>query len=230
VTFLEVPAGPPLGLGLDALPYEAVEVDLPAGTLLALYTDGLIESRDHDIDEGLDELRRLLATPAPTLGAACDTVLDALLPDHPADDTALLLARTCGLDDHQVASWDLPADPAIVANARTRTGEALAAWGLDKLALTTQLVVSELVTNAIRHARGPIGLRLIRTSTLTCEVSDTSSAAPHLRRARTFDEGGRGLLLVAMLTDRWGSRPTANGKIIWAERRLPAPRRPLHRD
>jgi serine phosphatase RsbU (regulator of sigma subunit)/anti-sigma regulatory factor (Ser/Thr protein kinase) len=224
VTFLDVPAGPPLGLGLDVLPYEAVEVDLPTGTLLALYTDGLIESRDHDIDEGLHELRRLLATPAPTLDAACETVLDALLPDHPADDTALLLARTCSLEDHQIASWDLPADPAVVARARTQTGDQLAAWGLDELAFTTELVVSELVTNAIRYGRGPVGLRLIRTGTLTCEVSDTSSAAPHLRRAGTFDENGRGLFLVARLTDRWGSRCTSDGKTIWAEQRLPAPR------
>ena len=220
VTFLEVPAGPPLGLGLDALPYEAVDVDLPAGTLLALYTDGLIESRDHDIDEGLNELRRLLATPAPTPDVACKRVLDALLPDHPADDAALLLARTRALDDHQVAFWDLSADPAVVAHARTQTGDQLAAWGLDELAFTTELVVSELVTNAILHGRGPIGLRLIRTGILTCEVSDTGGAAPHLRRAGTLDENGRGLLLVARLTHRWGSRPTADGKTIWAELRF----------
>jgi integral membrane sensor domain MASE1/serine phosphatase RsbU (regulator of sigma subunit)/anti-sigma regulatory factor (Ser/Thr protein kinase) len=221
VTFLEVPAGPPLGLGLglglDALPYEAIDIDLPTGTLLALYTDGLIESRDHDIDEGLHELRRLLATPAPTLDAACKSVLDALLPDHPADDTALLLARTRALDDHQVAFWALSADPASVAHARAQSSVQLAAWGLGELAFTTELVVSELVTNAIRHGRGPIGLRLIRTNILTCEVSDTGGAAPHLRQAGTLDENGRGLLLVARLTHRWGSRPTTDGKTIWAE-------------
>jgi PAS domain S-box-containing protein len=226
--FLEVPAGPPLGLGLglDALPREAVEVDLPPGTLLALYTDGLVESRDHDIDEGLDELRRVLATPAPTLDAACDSVLDALLPDHPDDDAALLLARTRSLDDGQVVCWDLPADPAVVAHARRQTCDQLAVWGLGEMAFTTELVVSELVTNAVRYSRGPVGLRLIRAGTLTCEVSDTSSAAPHLRRAGTCDEGGRGLLLVARLTDRWGSRLTADGKTVWAEQSLPAPSGP----
>ncbi|MFJ9870423.1 ATP-binding protein [Streptomyces sp. NPDC101165] len=60
--------------------------------------------------------------------------------------------------------------------------------------------------------------------TLTCEVFDASSTAPHLRRARTFDEGGRGLLLVAQLADRWGTRHGREGKVIWAEQALPAER------
>ncbi len=219
VTFLDVPAGPPLGLG--GLPFEAIELTLPVGSLLVLYTDGLVESRDRDIDDGLHDLCRLLATPAPSLDAACDTVLDGLLPSHPNDDAALLIARTHGLDDSQVVSWELPAEPAVVARSRAQTGDQLAAWGLDELAFTTELVVSELVTNAIRHGRGPIELRLIRTSTLTCEVSDASGGAPHLRRAHAFDEDGRGLLLVAQLTKRWGSRHTADGKTIWAEQSLP---------
>jgi serine phosphatase RsbU (regulator of sigma subunit)/anti-sigma regulatory factor (Ser/Thr protein kinase) len=222
VTFLDVPAGPPLGLGLGGPSFEGVELDLPVGTMLALYTDGLVESREHDIDYGLHKLCRVLAKPAPSLEAACDSVLDGLLPEHPADDAALLLARTRGLDEGQVAFWELPADPAVVARARAWTGHQLAAWGLDELCFTTELVVSELVTNAIQHGSGPIGLRLIRTNTLTCEVSDTGGAAPRLRRTRVFDEDGRGLLLVAQLTHRWGSRPTANGKTIWAEQSLPA--------
>ncbi|MGW1364410.1 ATP-binding protein [Streptomyces chartreusis] len=86
----------------------------------------------------------------------------------------------------------------------------------------TELLVSELVTNAIRYGRPPISLRLIRDSGLVCEVSDASSTAPHLRRARTYDEGGRGLLLVAQLSERWGTRHAADGKIIWAQQRLPA--------
>jgi serine phosphatase RsbU (regulator of sigma subunit) len=104
VTFLDVPAGPPLGLGLDGLSFDPVEVDLPVGALLAFYTDGLVESRGRDIDDGLDALRRALATPAPTLDVACDAVLAALLPARPADDAALLLARTRSLDADQVAS------------------------------------------------------------------------------------------------------------------------------
>jgi hypothetical protein len=211
------------GSGTRHLP---VELDLPAGTLLALYTDGLVESRDRDIDDGMHEFCRVLAKPAPALDAAYDNVIDGMLPEHPADDAALLLARVRAMDDDQVAFWELPADPAVVADARARTVEALAAWGLGEFAPATELVVSELVTNAIRHGRGPVGLRLIRTGVLTCEVSDTSGAAPHRRRAGTFDEGGRGLLLVAHLTRRWGSRPTADGKTIWAEQALPTPRPP----
>jgi anti-sigma regulatory factor (Ser/Thr protein kinase) len=223
VRLLDVPAGPPLGVG--GRPFEAVELNLPAGTLLALYTDGLVESRDRDIDDGIDALRRLLVKPAPFLGNVCDTLLDTLLPEHPTDDAALLLVRTRGLDASQVASWDLPTDPAVVAHARAQTSDQLAVWGLDELTFTTELIVSELVTNAIRHGRGPIGLRLIRTSTLTCEVTDTSNTAPHLRRAHTLDENGRGLLLVAQLTQRWGSRPSARGKTIWAEQTVGVARR-----
>ncbi|WP_181802094.1 ATP-binding protein, partial [Streptomyces shenzhenensis] len=123
----------------------------------------------------------------------------------------------------QVATWEVPADPEHVARVRTLTTGQLGAWKLDELSFTTELVVSELVTNAIRYGGPPIRLRLIRdTGTLICEVSDGSSTAPHLRRARVFDEGGRGLLLVARLSRRWGTRQTAAGKTIWCEQALPA--------
>ena len=220
VGFLDLPAGPPLGLG--GLPFESIEIELPAGSILALYTDGLIESRDYDIDIGLERLRRALTRPVPSLETTCDNVLAAVLPDRPADDVALLIARTHALEGDRVATWDLPADPAIVADARKQVAARLAGWGLDDAAFITGLVVSELVTNAIRHAGSPIQLRLIRDRTLICEVSDGSSTAPHLRRARVFDEGGRGLLLVSQLTQRWGTRQTPQGKTIWAEQALPA--------
>ena len=220
-SFLDLPAGPPLGLG--GLPFESSEVELPAGSVLALYTDGLIESRYDDIDLGLERLRRALTHQDRSLETTCDNVLKAVLPDRPADDVALLIARTHALDDDQVATWDLPADPAIVAAARRQVAERLANWGLHDAAFTTELVVSELVTNAIRHAQSPIQLRLIRDRTLICEVSDGSSTAPHLRRARAFDEGGRGLFLVSRLTVRWGTRQTPHGKTIWAEQALPGP-------
>jgi anti-sigma regulatory factor (Ser/Thr protein kinase) len=219
VSLLDLPAGPPLGLG--GLPFESTEIELPAGSVLALYTDGLIESRNRDIDLGFDLLRHALASREPSLETACDTVLAAVLEDSPADDVALLIARTQVLNDDQVATWDLAVDPAVVPGARRQVVTLLADWGLDDVAFITELVVSELITNAIRYARGPIQLRLIHDRALICEVSDGSSTAPHLRRARAFDEGGRGLLLVSQLTQRWGSRQTLQGKTIWTEQTLP---------
>ncbi len=215
VSFLDLPAGPPLGLG--GLPFESAEIELPAGSVLALYTDGLIESRGQDIDLGLERLRCALAHPAPSLDTTCDNVLKAVIPGRAEDDVALLVARTQALDSDRVATWDLPADPAIVAGTRRQVAGQLASWGLDDAVFTTELIVSELVTNAMRHAEPPIQLRLIRDRALICEVSDGSSTAPHLRRARVFDEDGRGLLLVSQLAQRWGTRQTPHGKIIWTE-------------
>ncbi|MFF7134468.1 MULTISPECIES: SpoIIE family protein phosphatase [unclassified Streptomyces] len=220
VRFLNLPAGPPLGLG--GLPFESVEVELEEGSLLALYTDGLIEAADRDIEVGLDLLRGALAENAGPLEETCDEVLRAVLPSRPADDIVLMLARTSALDTAKVRTWHLPRDPAGVARARKSASEQVTAWGLGDAAFATELIVSELVTNAVRYGDDPIVLRLIRDSALICEVSDGSSTAPHLRRARVFDEGGRGLLLVAQMAERWGSRQTAGGKTIWAELGLPA--------
>ncbi|QJT06103.1 SpoIIE family protein phosphatase [Streptomyces asoensis] len=215
VEILDLPPGPPLGLG--GLPFEAAELELPEGSLLALYTDGLVESRDHDVDAGLATLRHALAQPAPSLEAICDNVIEALLPHRPDDDVALLLARTHALGAGQVATWDLAAEPAAVARARSDVSRQLSEWGLEELDFTAELVVSELVTNAIRYGRPPIRLRLIHDRALLCEVSDGSSTTPHLRRARVFDEGGRGLLLVAQLAEHWGTRHARRGKTVWAE-------------
>ncbi|MER5942330.1 SpoIIE family protein phosphatase [Streptomyces sp. NPDC001928] len=212
-------AGPPLGVG--GLPFEAMEVELPEGALVALYTDGLIEDRDRDIDHATAELCRALTAPAESLDALCDGVLKAVLPEDPSDDVALLLARTRALGADRIATWDVAPDPEHVATSRQAATDQLTEWGLDEAAFVTELVVSELVTNAIRYGAPPIQLRLIRDRTLICEVSDGSSTSPHLRRAHAYDEGGRGLLLVAQLTQRWGSRQTDSGKTIWAEQPLP---------
>ncbi|MDX2761842.1 SpoIIE family protein phosphatase [Streptomyces europaeiscabiei] len=222
---LDLPAGPPLGLG--GLPFESLETELPEGGLLALYTDGLIQSRDGEnngggtgIVDGVTRLRRILATPAASLDALCDRVLGAVLPERPTDDVALLVARPRALDPDLVATWDVASDPSSVAEARKNALSRLESWGLNDAAFVTELVVSELVTNAIRHAEPPVQLRLIHDRSLICEVSDGSSTTPHMRRARTYDEGGRGLLLVAQLTERWGTRPTPTGKTIWTEQTL----------
>ncbi|MGW0833179.1 SpoIIE family protein phosphatase [Streptomyces prunicolor] len=214
---VDLPAGPPLGLG--GLPFESAEFELPEGTVLALYTDGLIENRDRDLDVSQRLLFDALYAPSDSLDETCDRILHAVLPPGgAADDVALLLARTQGLPAEQVSTWDIPADPALVAPIRKQVVEQLDSWNMSEAGFTAELVVSELVTNAIRYGAHPIRLRLIHdATTLICEVSDTNHTAPHLRRAKTWDEGGRGLLLVAQLTQRWGSRHTADGKTIWAE-------------
>jgi PAS domain S-box-containing protein len=227
--FLDLPAGPPLGLG--GLPFEEAEFELAEDSLLVLYTDGLIESRRHDIDTGLNAMLKVLSeahlrpdgptSAPPSLQTICDTLIEALLPERAEDDAALLIACTRALADDQTVFRDLPAEPSVVAGARAWATCQLAAWGLEELAFTTELVVSELVTNAIRHAQPPIQLRMILDGALICEVSDGSSTAPHLRRADHYDEGGRGLMLVARLTERWGSRHAHGGKTIWAEQPLP---------
>ncbi|MGW2938018.1 SpoIIE family protein phosphatase [Streptomyces sp. NPDC001156] len=218
VTFPDLPTGAPLGLGL--LPFESVELELPEASVLALYSDGLIESRDQDIDVGMDRLATALARPGLPLESLCSSAIDTLPAKAPSDDVTLLLARTRTLGPSQVASWQLPADPAVVSHARALAIRQLNQWGLEQLAESTELIVSELVTNAIRHGTGIIGLRLIRHDVLTCEVSDTSSSYPRLRHPRTTDENGRGLLLVSKLSRRWGTRYTPDGKLIWADQQL----------
>jgi anti-sigma regulatory factor (Ser/Thr protein kinase) len=156
-----------------------------------------------------------------SLETVCDSLVGELVPGPAADDAALLVARTCALAPDQVVSWDLPADPAVVARARALAARQVAAWGLEDLAFATELLVSELVTNAIRHAEPPLELRMILDTALSCEVSDASVTAPHHRRAGRYDEGGRGLMLVARLASRWGTRYTRTGKTIWAQQPLP---------
>ncbi|MFF3984888.1 SpoIIE family protein phosphatase [Streptomyces sp. NPDC001797] len=219
VEFADVPAGPPLGLG--GLPFETAELDLAPGSSLVLYTDGLVEDRQRDIDEGLELLAGALESAAgDTPDETCAAVLERL-PARPSDDVALIVARTRALGADRIAEWQVPADPAAVSEVRSRVTLQLADWDLDELSFTTELILSELVTNAIRHGRAPIGVRLLRDRTLICEVSDGSTTSPHLRYAASTDEGGRGLFLVAQMAERWGTRYTPAGKVIWAEQPLP---------
>ncbi|MFE3168868.1 SpoIIE family protein phosphatase [Streptomyces sp. NPDC059224] len=220
VEFPDMPVGPPLGVG--GLPFDTTTFALPEGSVIMLYTDGLAEALNRDLDTGQNLIADVLGNPSQSLEETCDLLLHTLVQGRPTDDIALLLARTRALDATQVATWDLAADPAVVAGARRHASHVLAEWDVEDASFVTELVVSELVTNAIRYGGAPIQLRLIRDASLICEVSDGSGTAPHLRRARDFDEGGRGLLLVAHLTDRWGARQTPAGKIIWAEQALPA--------
>ncbi|MEV8566178.1 SpoIIE family protein phosphatase [Streptomyces sp. NPDC051322] len=221
--FADVAGGPPLGLG--GLPFETTEVQLPENSRLVLYTDGLVEDRHRDIDEGLGLLRRTLADLADrTPEETCEAVLRVLVPERARDDIALLVGRTRRLDAADVAEWEVPSDPSAVSRIRVDVTGKLAEWDLTEASFTTELILSELVTNAIRYATGPIGVRLVRDRALICEVSDRSSTSPHLRQAATTDEGGRGLFLVSQFADRWGTRYTRDGKVIWTEQTLLAPR------
>ncbi|MGW6612171.1 SpoIIE family protein phosphatase [Streptomyces erythrochromogenes] len=222
VTFPDLPAGPPLGLG--GLPFETAEVKLPEHSTLVLYTDGLVEGRHRDIDVSIDQLRHALAHPDRKPEDTCRAVIEAVAPEHPDDDIALLVARTRTVPADRIATWDLPPDPSLVSDIRGAATRQLAEWGLDELAFAAELMLSELVTNAVRYGSEPIQVRLIHDHdrALICEVSDGSNTAPHLRRAATTDEGGRGLFLVAQLSRAWGARYTTRGKVIWAECALDA--------
>ncbi|MET8180505.1 SpoIIE family protein phosphatase [Streptomyces sp. NPDC005336] len=222
---MEVPPGMPLGVGGE--PFEEIEVELPDGALLALYTDGLVESRDHALDEGLQDFRTALSTyegagsPDSSLEDICDHVLNSIDTHHGEDDIALLMARVQGLPSDSVGDWKLPSDPQSVGRARELAREQLESWGMDDLVDTTELLVSELVTNALRYGEGEIRLRLLLDRTLVCEVWDGGLVQPRRRRARDTDEGGRGLQLVGLLSAGWGSRRTPHGKTVWFELALP---------
>lgn len=215
----DTPVGPPLGL--RGLPFTTVEFDVPEGSQLVFYTDGLVESRTHDIDVGLERLRTVLSHPGRSPEETCRAVLRGMLPADSADDIALLVARTRALPGDRIAEWNVPPDPSAVSASRAAATAQLRRWGLDDLVLGTELILSELVTNAIRYGGSPIGVRLVYGRTLICQVADGSNTSPRVRLAADTDEGGRGLFLVGQIAQRWGTRYTEAGKIIWTEQRLP---------
>ncbi|MER8056902.1 MULTISPECIES: amino acid permease [unclassified Streptomyces] len=217
---LDVPPGPPLGVG--GLPYQSTELRLAPGSVLALFTSGLLQAAERQ-DAGLRRLADSLAGPRGSLTELCEQTVSTMLTGAVDEDATLLLARTRLLDRTRLAQWEPAADPAAVAALRSSVGKQLDDWGLDELSFTTEVIVSELVTNAIRYVGGPIQVRLIRDRTLTCEVSDTGHTTPNLRHAASDDEGGRGLFIVAQMTQRWGTRYTPTGKVIWTEQTLPPP-------
>ncbi|MEU9013315.1 SpoIIE family protein phosphatase [Streptomyces sp. NPDC048479] len=224
---LRVPPGAPIGVG--GVDFEAVELDAPAGATLLLYTDGLVESRLRDVWTGIEQLRERLAATAqltgpdhsPPLEALCDDVLDVLGPGDRDDDIALLAARFDGIAPSDVAYWFLEPEDAAPGRARRLARRALNRWGLEELSDSVELLVSEVVTNAVRYAERPVTLRLLRTDVLRCEVGDDSPQLPRQRRARDTDEGGRGLFLVNRLARRWGATRLSTGKVVWFE--LPTP-------
>ncbi|WP_328505451.1 SpoIIE family protein phosphatase [Streptomyces sp. NBC_00391] len=232
----DVDPDPPLGAGRP--PFETHQLHLPDGSFLVLCTDGLVESATRDTDEGLAQLRQVVsrATADTTcfeatdedddvrcLEELCDKIVSALLPDHDQtnDDAGLLVVHIRCTPARDVASCILPEDPRSAGQARDYIRRQLSAWGLDDLTLTTELLASELVGNVVRHSKGPVRLRLLRSRSLICEVYDGSLTTPRIRHASHTDEGGRGLQLVAALSRRWGARYLSDGKCIWTEQDLP---------
>ncbi|MFJ9248094.1 SpoIIE family protein phosphatase [Streptomyces sp. NPDC101776] len=220
---LRVPPGAPIGVG--GVDFEAVELDAPAGATLLLYTDGLVESRLRDVWTGIEQLREKLAAVAqltgpdhpPPLEALCDEVLDMLGPGDRDDDIALLAARFDGIAPSDVAYWFLDPEDSAPGQARRLARRALARWGMEDMSDSVELLVSEVVTNAVRYASRPVTLRLLRTDVLRCEVGDDVPQLPRLRQARATDEGGRGLYLVNRLARRWGATRLSTGKVVWFE-------------
>ncbi|MEV0784572.1 SpoIIE family protein phosphatase [Streptomyces sp. NPDC050423] len=215
---LDVPEGPPL-FSADSAPFATATIELDEGSVLAFLTGSLLP------DAGsVARVQDALAYPDRRLRELCDAIVYSLPADAHPDGAALLLARTGVVPPERVATWELAHDRATPAIARTLVRDRLEGWNLDEETIeATELIVSELITNAVRYGTPPLHLRLLLDRTLTCEVHDTSPVAPHLRHARTVDEGGRGLFIVSQLATHWGTRYGADGKALWTEQEIPAP-------
>jgi serine phosphatase RsbU (regulator of sigma subunit) len=221
---LRVPPGAPIGVG--GVPFEAVELPAPAGATLLLYTDGLVESRSRDVWGGIELLRERLHDAAsvvspPPLEPLCDEVLEILGPGDRDDDIALLAARFDGIAPSDVAYWFLEPQAQTAGRARRLVRQALRRWDLEDQLDSAELLVSEIVTNAVRYAERPITLRLLRTDVLRCEVGDDAPLLPRMRHAAPEEEGGRGLYLVNRMAQRWGATRLGAGKVVWFELPLP---------
>ncbi len=214
---LDVPVGAPLGAGV--IPYDPLRVVVREGARLALYTDGLVKNRTDDIDVQLEGLRGRAKSMEPERMEG-----GGLLAEPPGvrriDEAVLLVAGSTGGPDEDLRVWPLPREGNVASVARGLVTGQLADWGLAELADVSELVVSELVGNALRYGNGPGQLRLLRGERLTIEVSDTGPDLPQIQHADVSDEGGRGLQLINMLCRRWGSCRTVGGKVVWAEQNV----------
>jgi serine phosphatase RsbU (regulator of sigma subunit) len=219
--FLDVSPAPPLGIGSG--PIQTRVFKIRDGSLLVLYTDGLVERRTSDIDEGLTRLRDTFGPGSASrpLEELCKATLAGVYADHQRDDIAVLVARLRRLAPDQHVTWKLASELTSARRARMLVRRRLRRWGLAELIPTAELLASELVTNAVRYAQGSIALRLVREDGLVCEVLDDSAALPRLRHAGEEDERGRGLQVVSQLAQHWGARRTLSGKAVWCQLALP---------
>ncbi|MGW7545690.1 SpoIIE family protein phosphatase [Streptomyces sp. NPDC054770] len=220
-----VAAQPHPALGAEFVvrePFDVHEFAVPPGSLLVLYTDGLVEDPAASIDDGIGRLTNVVREVHPwdDLQQAARRVVARLAPQEPLrDDVTLLLARMAGRRGRDAATWHLPARDDTAARARALAAPLLRRWHTGEQARDGMLlVISELVTNAVRFGTGPVTVRLVRAGRrLTCEVGDTGNGRPRQRRGDPLDDSGRGLHVVHKLTTRWGVRWTDTGKAVWAE-------------
>ncbi|MEU6344753.1 SpoIIE family protein phosphatase [Streptomyces sp. NPDC046977] len=221
VSYLDIPSGAPLGIGTRS--FQPVTHHVPEGSVLVLYTDGLVETREHDIDHGLEQLRLALTQPPGTGLEELTARAVGTLGDHRQDDdVAVLLARTRSLCPSRFATWEVPREAAAVAGLRAAAVRTLTAWGLERLVPAAEQIVGELLANAVLHGAVPIRLRLIRDRVLVVEVFDNGCSMPRQHKSSSADEAGRGVALAAALSSRFGVRSFPEGKSVWAELELPA--------
>ncbi|WP_329380385.1 ATP-binding SpoIIE family protein phosphatase [Streptomyces sp. NBC_01716] len=210
----DIPSGTPLGLGVNS--FESAEIELPEGSTVALYTDGLVETRDDDIEAGIDRLADALTPPHAALRELCDAALGSADTSTLTDDATFLVARCHDVSADRVVSYDIPPDLSAVPRARSAVAAQLRNWGLDDLVAKTGLIVDELLTNALTHGAPPVRLRLVFHDVLLCEVFDAGAGAPRPRQSGPPDDNGLGLVIVAHSADSWGFRRTTDGKVVWA--------------
>jgi serine phosphatase RsbU (regulator of sigma subunit)/anti-sigma regulatory factor (Ser/Thr protein kinase) len=221
--FLDVSPAPPLGVGTGPIQSRLLQIE--DDSLIVLYTDGLVEKRSRDIDVGLNNMREIFGPDSvrQPVDDLCRAMLAGVFADEHRDDIAILVARLRRIPKDRYVSWTLSAELTSARRARSLIRRPLRRWGLAELLPLAELLVSELVTNAVRYAQGKIGLRLVLEGGLVCEVTDDSAALPRLRHADDSDERGRGLQVVSQLAQRWGARRAASGKVVWCELPLPLP-------
>jgi hypothetical protein len=216
----DVPPGPLLGTS-DGPPFTAATVKLAAGSILAFYTPSILPAAPSGDPGDQGPLRRVLADAQRPLQDLCDDVVYSLRDSPRPGDAVVVLARTRTFPPGQTGTWEFGPHPEAAGMARARVRHQLAAWKVDEeTAQATELIVSELVTTAIRYGAPPMWLRIIKDLSISCEVHDGSPVAPRLRHPGTLDEFGRGIGIVGRLVQAWGTRYTSDGKIVWTEQAL----------
>jgi len=209
--------GPPLGSGYVG--FDTRRIELPVGGLLTVYTDGLVERRGIDLGERIEALETALVDLRGRPVADLPETLVELLAEGASDDVALAVVKVHD-SGSEMMRLSLGEDPASVARARRAVVAQLQRWHLpERVVADLALVTSELVTNSLRHARGPYELRLRHVAhEVLVEVADATPLRPRRRRADSDAESGRGLTIVEAVADRWGCRSISGGKVVWAAR------------